>query len=300
MLNRLSKEGNGRHSLTALNREQIPHSTILYNSKEILMPIITISRGSYYHGKSIAEKLAKRLGYRCISRDQVIEDLEEFLLPEVTLVRGVHDTFSILERFPHGKTRIMTALRSAILQHFLDSNIVYHGLGGHYFVKNIPHVLKVRIITDPKSRIETEMARQNISEEDARIILQKDEEERSKWRMLLYGTDVVDSENYNMVIKVGHLDEEEVVDLIATAAASPLFQETSESRKILADSALAALVNRTLFDFPHASVSAKDSKVSINLKAPENQHTIISTRIEEMIAHLPGVENCEVNLEPYF
>jgi len=264
------------------------------------MPIITISRGSYYHGRSVAEKLAKRLGYRCISRDQVIEDLEEFHLPEVKLVRGLHDTFSVLDRFPQGKTRITTAIRSAILQQFLDSNIVYHGLGGHYYVKNISHVLRVRIITDLKSRIEDEMARQNISEEKARFILEKDDEERSKWRMLLYGTDVVDSENYNMVIKIGHLDEDGAVDLIAKAASLPSFQETPESRKILADYALAALVNRTLFDFPHASVSAKDGKVAISLKAPEDQQAIINSRIGEMIAHLPGVKNYVMKFEHYY
>ena len=264
------------------------------------MPIITISRGSYYHGRSVAEKLAKRLGYRCISRDQVIEDLEEFHLPEIKLVRGLHDTFSVLDRFPHGKTRFATAVRSAILQHFLDSNIVYHGLVGHYFVKNVSHVLKVRIITDLKSRIEGDMARQSISEEKARFILKKDDEERRKWGMFLYGTDVVDPENYNMVIRIGHLDEEEVVDLIVKAASLPSFQETPESRKFIAGAALAALVNRTLFDFPHATVSAMDGKVAISLKAPEDQQPVINSRIGEMIANLPGVDGYVVNFEPYF
>jgi hypothetical protein len=30
--------------------------------------IITISRGSYTHGKEVAEKLAQKLGYDCVSR----------------------------------------------------------------------------------------------------------------------------------------------------------------------------------------------------------------------------------------
>ena len=264
------------------------------------MPIITISRGSYYHGRSVAEKLAQKLGYRCISRDQVIEDLEEFHLPEIKLVRGLHDSFSVLDRFPHGKTRFIAAVRSSILEHFLGSNIIYHGLVGHYFVKNVPHVLKVRIITDLKSRIEGDMARQNITEDKARLILQKDDEERRKWGMFLYGTDIVEPENYNMVIRIGHLDEEEAVDLIAKAASLPSFQETAESLKLIADSALAAQVSKTLFDFPHASVSARDGQVAINLKAPEDQQPIINSRIGEMIARLPGVDGYVVNFDPYF
>jgi cytidylate kinase len=264
------------------------------------MPIITISRGSYYHGRSIAEKLAQRLGYRCISRDQIIENLEEFHLPEIKLVRGLHDTFSVLDRFPHGKTRFTAAVRSAILQEFLDGNVVYHGLVGHYFVRNISHVLKIRIVADMKSRIEDDMTRQNVPEDKARFVLKKDDEERRKWGMFLYGSDVVDPENYNMVIKVGHINEEEAIDLIVKGVSLPSFQETMESRKLLADAALAALVNRTLFDFPHASVAAQSGAVTIALKAPEEQQQTINARIGEMIAPLRGVDSYTVKFEPYF
>jgi cytidylate kinase len=264
------------------------------------MPIITISRGSYYHGKSVAEKLARKLGYHCTSRDQVLENLEEFHLPEIKLVRGLNDAFSVLDRFPHGKDRFTTAVRSAILQQFLAGNVVYHGLFGHHFVSNISHVLKVRIITDTKSRVADEMARENISEENARYILKKDDEERRKWGMFLYGLDIVAPENYNLVIRIGHLDEDEVVDLIIKAASLPSFQETADSRKALADSALAALVGRALFDFPHASVAARDGHVSISLKVPEDQRDTIHERIGTMVSALKGVQEYTIHFDPYF
>jgi hypothetical protein len=37
------------------------------------MSVITISRGSYSHGKEIAEKVAQKLGYECISREIILE-----------------------------------------------------------------------------------------------------------------------------------------------------------------------------------------------------------------------------------
>ena len=76
------------------------------------MPIITISRGSYHRGKSVAEKLAEKLGYSCSSRDQILENLDEFHLPEIKMVRGLDDAFSVLDRFAHGKKRFSTAMRS--------------------------------------------------------------------------------------------------------------------------------------------------------------------------------------------
>jgi hypothetical protein len=49
------------------------------------MPIITISRGSHSRGKCVAEKLAQRLQYGCVSREVLLEASEEFNIPEISL-----------------------------------------------------------------------------------------------------------------------------------------------------------------------------------------------------------------------
>ena len=67
------------------------------------MAIITISRGSYSRGKEVAEKLAARLGYECVSRDILLATCKEFSIPEIRLVKALHDAPSILDRFSHGK-----------------------------------------------------------------------------------------------------------------------------------------------------------------------------------------------------
>jgi cytidylate kinase len=264
------------------------------------MPIITISRGSYYHGKSIAEKLAKRLGYSCLSRDQVIENLDNFHLPEIKLIRGLNDAFSVLDRFPHGNKRFKVAIRSAILQQFLTGNVVYHGLVGHYFVKNISHVLKVRIIADIEKRVADEMDREKITEDKARYVLKTDDEERRKWGMFLYGIDIMDPETYNLIVRVGHLSEDDAVDIITNAVSLHAFHETDESKATLADLAMHALISRKLFDFPHAAVAAKNGKVAISLKVPESQQPVIYDRINQMLTDTAGMNELTIQFDPYF
>jgi cytidylate kinase len=264
------------------------------------MPIVTISRGSYYHGKSIAEKLAKKLGYSCLSRDRVVEDLDKFHLPEIKLVRGLNDSFSVLDRFPHGKKRYKTAIRSAILQQFLAGNIVYHGLVGHHFVNNISHALKVRIIADTDKRVADEMARENITAENARYILKKDDEERRKWAMFLYGIDIMAPDTYNMTLRIGHLSEDEAVDIIANAVGLESFQETVQSKAALANSAMHALVSEKLFDFPNAVVAAEDGQVVISMKVPEDQQSLIHDRTNQMLADVAGIDELIIRFDPYF
>lgn len=264
------------------------------------MPIITISRGSYFYGKSIAEKLAQRLNYACVSRDEIIENLDEFHLPEIKLVRELKDAYSILDRFPHGKKRFIAAIRSAILNRFLASNVVYHGLVGHYFVSSISHVLKVRIISDIETRVVGEMGRENISEEKARYILKKDDEERRKWAMFLYGVDLADPEAYNLVIRIGHLSEDDAVDIIASTVCLSSFQETVESRAELADLALTSTVIRKLFDFPHADVISRNSQVKITIKVPQEQQSLIRDRVGQVMSSIDGINDYVIQFESYF
>jgi cytidylate kinase len=139
------------------------------------MAIITISRGSYSKGKEVAEKVCARLGYGCFSRDVLVEASAEFNIPEIKLVRALHDAPSVLDRFTYGKERYLAYIEAAILERVQKDNVVYHGLAGHFFLKGVSHVLKVRIMADLEQRVQEEMAREGISRDEALYTLKKDD-----------------------------------------------------------------------------------------------------------------------------
>jgi len=204
------------------------------------MSIITIARGSYSRGKEVAERLAKRLGYECISREILLEASKEFNIPEIKLIRALHDSPKIFERMCNGSERYVKYYRSALLRHARNDNIVYHGLAGHFFLKDIPHVLKIRITADMETRVKEEMARENISAEEAQCILEKDDLERRKWSIQVYGTDTWDSRLYDMVLNISTLTLDDAVDVIYWILQKPTFQSTLESRTLVADKAIQA------------------------------------------------------------
>jgi cytidylate kinase len=205
------------------------------------MSIVTISRGSYSRGKEVAEKLAKTLGYECISREILLEASEKFNIPEIKLIRAVHDAPSVFERFTHGKERYVAYLKAALLKHVQKDNVVYHGLAGHFFLQEIPHVLKVRISADLEDRIAEEMRRENISAEEARATIKKDDEARRRWGLYLFGADTWDPSLYDLVIhiKTKALSVDDAVNLILCAVEMPCFQTTPESQKVLDNLVLA-------------------------------------------------------------
>ena len=154
----------------------LPSYPILYPSlypykAESQEKLDKIRQGSTFNakdkGKEIAEGVAERLGYDCISRDLLLETSRHFNIPEIKLVRALHDAPSVLERFTYGKEKYLAFLQCTFLEHAQKDNLVHHGLAGHFMLKGVDHVLKVRILADIEDRVRLEMDRENISKEEA-------------------------------------------------------------------------------------------------------------------------------------
>ncbi|WP_028584175.1 cytidylate kinase-like family protein [Desulfogranum mediterraneum] len=219
------------------------------------MAIITISKGSYSHGQEVAEALADRLGYECVSRDILVEASEEFNIPEIKLAKALYDAPSVLERFTHGRERYISYFQSAFLNHISRDNVVYHGLAGHFFIQDIPQVLKVRIIADIEDRLKEEARHQDCTREEARYRLKRDDEERRRWSLQNYGMDIWDSSLYDLVIKIGRLSIDDAVDFLAQTVEKQAFQSSPESIQALKERALLANVfARLALGSPRATV----------------------------------------------
>ncbi|MFZ5573123.1 MAG: AAA family ATPase [Thermodesulfobacteriota bacterium] len=267
------------------------------------MAIITISRGSYSRGSEVACKIAAALSYECISREILLETSEVFNIPEIKLVRAIHDAPSILNRFHHGKERYVAYIRAILLRHVQKDNVVYHGLAGHFFLQGIPHVLKVRILADMEDRIREEMQREKLTIEKARLLLKKDDEERRKWSQTLYGKDTWDPGLYDIVLKIKTIKVDDAVGIIRDTARLSSFQTTPESQQILDDLVLAAQIEALLVtDFPGIKVVAKGNTADIhvavnaNLMSSATGKREIIHRIQEIAVNLGGAEKVQVYL----
>ena len=263
------------------------------------MSIITISRGSYSHGREVAEKVAKELGYQCVSREILLEASEHFHIPEIKLVRAIHDPFSAFNRFTYGKEKYIAYLHAALLKHVQIDNVVYHGLAGHFFLQEIPHVLKVRVIADLEDRVKEEMKREGISAEEAQYILKKDDDERRKWGLQLYGHDTLDSTLYDLVVHIKRKRVDDAVSIILYAARLSCFQTTHESQKIINNLTLAAEVKAALVnEYPTSTVTAKDGAVHVKLETRLSHQEKTINSIKSIAEGIDGVKAVDVYVSP--
>jgi hypothetical protein len=260
------------------------------------MAIITISRGSYSKGKEVAEKAAQRLGYQCLSRDVILEASGLYHIPEIKLVKAIHDAPSVLERLSGGKRAYIAYYKSALTRLVQKDNIVYHGLAGHLLLKGVPHVIKVRIIADLADRVRQEMRQERVGEQEARSLILKDDQERRKWTMSLYGADPWDSALYDFVIHIQRFTVSNAVDFVCEAAGLEQFRTTRESQQKMDDLALASQVKAALVTLSEeVAVTSDYGNVLVFAEHKDRLARKLREKIKSLSKEIQGINNIEVH-----
>jgi len=227
------------------------------------MPIITVSRGSGSGGQELAERVADRLGFAVVSREEVVHEAAAFGAPEDALQKTLLEPPGLWARFQHERHRYLAFVQAALCQRVREGRVVYHGNAGHLLLPGISHVLCVRLIAPMEFRVRMLRQRSEMDEADAVAYCQRVDHQRERWTRFLYGVDWLDPHLYDLSINLRTMDMEDAVEVCAELSRSPRFQPTEESRAAMADLLLTSRVRATLAADP------RTSSAEVGLRATE-------------------------------
>lgn len=282
------------------------------------MPIITISRGSFSHGKEIAEKVSEKLGHECVSREILLEASQFFHVSEKKLLESIHDAPSMLERVTHGREKYIAYIRAALLDHIAKDNVVYHGHAGHLLIPEIPYVLKVRVIADIEERIDFLRKERKMTQEEARAFITGEDRHRELWTRYLYKVDIDNARLYDLIIHIGSLTVQDAIDIICSAARSKTYEVTPDALRTINDLAIVSHVKAAIQEKCEADVTSNNGAVRINVSSQKIRRTgMISPRLQmivqeqikedvtreiiQIVENVPGVKEVVCNVEmPYY
>ena len=176
-----------------------------------------------------------------------MEASQEFNIPEVKLTKAIEDVPTVFDHLKHDKRNYVAFIHEAFLEHILKDNVIYQGFAGHFFTKDIPNILKVRIIANLEYRIKVVKEREKISEEKARKLINSIDAERRKWSLYLYGIDTHSTELYDVVLHIDSLKVSGAIDFLVDLAKRPCFQTTEETLNKLKEMLSAAKTYRSSF-----------------------------------------------------
>jgi cytidylate kinase len=208
--------------------------------------IITISRGSASGGLLLAQGLAEKMGYKLVSREDILQSASKYGVSAEKLQEALLKPPGFWERFQHERKRYLNFVQVALCEHAKEDRIIYHGNAGHILLRDVTHVLCVRIIAPMDFRIHMLMERENMVREEAIRYIEKMDQQRKDWTLFLYGVNWLDPSLYDLTVNLKALNIEDAVDLVAAAAEREAFQSTAESQKAIENLYLASCVRSAL------------------------------------------------------
>ena len=263
------------------------------------MAIITISRGTNSGGRKLAEMLAEKLGYRCISREIIIKAAEDYGVPEGRLFDAIQKSPSIIQKLTFSREHYLAFIQASLCQYAKDDNIIYHGHAGHFLLEGISHVLKIRIVADMPYRIRAAMEQFKFSEKEAVKYIEKVDKERAKWAKFLYNKDWRSPELYDIVFNLENADLEFVCEMVMHAVRQPQFQATPQSIKkmnnLLTASKLRAAIARIPdLSLEHIDIAADGKNVTIKGRVKSEK---LLNALKEAVATVPGIAGIDNQVE---
>jgi cytidylate kinase len=262
------------------------------------MSVITISRGSFSGGKLLAECLAKRLGYRCIDRDVIVEKAAASGVSQKELHEAMLRPPTFLERFTHRKYLYLTLMQAALSEEVRTGRAVYHGNAGHLLLESGGPVLRTRIIAPRKFRIGMARKRLRLTESEAIDYISKTDQGRKKWAHYLYGVDWSDPALYDIVINLEYITIPEACETIATLVkAQSCFDFGPECQEVMDDLATASRVKAELAladPTSHLEFEVHSKQGAIRIRGKLSTPDLLP-EVERIVRTVPAVK--DVNLD---
>lgn len=240
----------------------------------------------------LAEELCTTLGYRCVGREEILHEAsQKYHVSEEKLLDAILKKPSALRRFTYDREQYLAYFQAILCEHAKADNMIYHGNAGHFLLKGVPHVLRVRIVAPLELRIKFVMERQQLLRHDAEKYIEKVDRERVKWTKFLYGVDWRSPELYDIVFNLETENIGFISSMIKHAVQHEPFKTTPESQKAMENLALSSLVRAAIASDPDTrdnvlSVQADDGVVTIFGKVKTQD---VLDALNRIVQSVPGV-----------
>jgi cytidylate kinase len=209
-----------------------------------MMPIIAMTREMGSGGREVAQRVAEKLGLTVVLHHLVEHDIAEHLhVKESAVHHLLEGGATLLERLRTGNKRLARYTTEEILELANHGNVVIRGWGACLVLRDVPHVVRVRVCAPMEIRERAVMQRPDIKDRSA--ARQEIEHNDAAHKIMLqnvHGIDREDSMLYDLVLNTERCSIETCAKLVCDLVERPEFQETEASRAILNDKALEAHV----------------------------------------------------------
>ncbi len=262
------------------------------------MQIICVSKGTRGSGKDLAESLAGKMGYLCLSREDLIHAATEEGIQvgklEMAMVQGRGYT----QRLAMERDHYLAFCRAYLSERALDGSVVYHGRSGHLLLPGVRNTFRIRVVSDLEQRISRTELDLGLDRRKATQYIQDVDEDRARWVRSMYGVSVDEAVNYDITLNLQQIGVENAASALVATAQLPEFQLTPASRRALEDLYLGARARVAL------ARDRNTCNAAVNVRADRGVVTVgylpqdveAAPFIQNILAGVPGIEDLRITM----
>ena len=255
------------------------------------MAVIAMTREMGSLGKDVAAALADQMGLTVVHHELVEHHLAEKLgVQEDAVHRYLEGEASLLERWRIDKQKLSRFTAEEILELAQKGKVIIRGWGATGVLRHIPHVLRVRICADMGFRERVMTRRLGLDAAAARQEIDRSDAAHAAIVRSFFGVDWQNPLIYHLVLNTGSVPIETCVTIVRLLAERPEFQETEETRSVLANKLVESRVRAALGDAFATPIDIRVEKGKVTLTG-----TTMGPigNIEEIVRSVPGVTDVE-------
>ena len=261
------------------------------------MAVIAMTREMGTRGKDVAASLADELGIDIVHHELVEKHLADRLnLEESAVHRFLEGEASLWERWQIDPKRLSRFSSEEILERAMRGNVLIRGWGAAQLLRDVSHVLCVRICAPMSVRVD-EMKRR-LGVDDTRAVereIERNDDAHGRVTQRQFQTDWRDPTGYHITINTGYVSVDVATGLLRRLLESGACEPSDNSRAQLFDKLIAARVTTAL----DAEFSGSPVGSGLRVTA-ENGHVTIQgvvasksdyRRLLEQVREIDGVKS---------
>jgi cytidylate kinase len=225
------------------------------------MPVIALTQEMGSLAKDVALRLAE-VAQLAVMRNEVVENVAGKMQVPASLIRRLREgKAGLVERLSTDKDQLALYTAEEVFAQAVRGNVVLRGWGATCLLRPVQHIVRVRVTRSFEQRVGWVMNHLGTDQrDDAEAEVRRSDAAHANRMNAQFGVTWGDPLLYDMVLNTDRISVDGCVEQIIALSRLPEFQETTESRSILAGLALSARVRAAL----KANESTRDVDVHID------------------------------------
>jgi len=254
------------------------------------MAIITITRGLHSGGEAIAESIAETLGAQCISSEVLTEAAKKYNVPEDKMLKVFENTPGFWERMTESRRIHLAYIQATLADLAKTDKLVYHGNLGQEILREVPHVLKVRLMFPIEARVKRIMERFNYSREQAEKFVEQIDEDRTRRSRYFFNSDWRDPSRYDIVIRMDRVTPTAAKKMIIELSKEPEFILSKDKGPAFQDFIIKSRVYAALASAMVGRLSLINVTVDHGVVTLQGTLTSNEALVEDLVAQVEKIE----------